>query len=264
MAQWTGAKGPANFFYSTNYLIDIDNNIIMDVQPSPSTKKLEVATTETMIERVEALHGIKPERLMGDTAYGSADNLAYLVDDKNIEPHIPVHDKAGRKSDSFPITDFQWNAHGDEYICPAGKSLQHLRRKYKTPRPGITKANTRIYRSSATDCRACSLKERCCPTTDHRKIARHVNEAARNVARAITSSAQYNDCTSRQRKKVEMMFAHMKRHLGFNRLRLRGLSGANDEFLLVATAQNLRRLANLCGQPPPNQGTGTPETPVMA
>ena len=264
MAQWTGAKGPANFFYSTNYLIDVDNNVIMDVEPSPSTKKLEVATTETMIERVEALHGIRPDRLMGDTAYGSADNLAYLVDNKNIEPHIPVHDKAGRKSGSFPITDFQWDADGHEYICPAGNSLQHLRRKYKNPRSGITKANTRIYRSSAADCRGCPLKAQCCPTTDHRKIARHVHEAARNVARAITSSAEYVDKSSRQRKKVEMVFAHMKRHLGFNRLRLRGLSGASDEFLLVATAQNLRKLANLCGQPPPSHGSGTPGIPVMA
>jgi IS5 family transposase len=54
----------------------------------------------------------------------------------------------------------------------------------------------------------------------------------------------------RQRKKVEMLFAHLKRNLRFERLRLRGLSGASDEFLLAATLQNLRRLAKLVGEPP--------------
>jgi hypothetical protein len=51
-----------------------------------------------------------------------------------------------------------------------------------------------------------------------------------------------------------MKFAHMKHHLNFDRLRLRGLNGANDEFLLIATAQNLRRLARQRSQPPPASG----------
>ena len=49
----------------------------------------------------------------------------------------------------------------------------------------------------------------------------------------------------RRRKKVEMLFAHLKRILRLTRLRLRGPNGAKDEFLLAATAQNLRRLAHL-------------------
>jgi len=47
------------------------------------------------------------------------------------------------------------------------------------------------------------------------------------------------------RKKVEMLFAHLKRHLNLRRLKLRGLAGANEEFLLAATAQNLKRLVKL-------------------
>ena len=93
MAPWSGAKGPAEFYYSTNYMIDIENNIILDVAASPSTNKLEVATTKTMIERIESNYGISPKRLMGNTAYGSAVNLGFLVEEKSIEPHVPVWDK---------------------------------------------------------------------------------------------------------------------------------------------------------------------------
>lgn len=264
MAQWTGAKGPANFFYSTNYLIDVDNNVIMDVEASPSTNKLEVDTTHTMIERVEANHGIRPDRLMGDTAYGAADNLAYLVDEKQIEPHIPVFEKINRKDGTFSRCDFEWDAGADEYRCPAGKRLRSRRRNFKNQRSLVTKANTIIYRSRARDCRQCPMKQQCCPNMSFRKITHSIHEAARDVARAITRSDTYIDVSVRQRKKVEMLFAHMKRHLRFDRLRLRGLHCANDEFLLVATVQNLRRLAKLRSQPPPGSGVTAPDILKMA
>ncbi|MBW8457378.1 MAG: transposase, partial [Thiobacillus sp.] len=59
-----------------------------------------------------------------------------------------------------------------------------------------------------------------------------------------------------ERKKVEMLFAHLKRILKLDRLRLRGLSGASDEFTLAAAVQNLRRLAMLTAQAPPIDGIG--------
>ena len=261
MAQWSAAKDLPNFYYSTNYLIDVDNNIIMDVEASPSHRTLEVATTRTMIDRVESLHEIKPNRLLGDTAYGAAENLGYLVDEKQIEPHIPIWDKRARQDGTFTVNDFQWDAEVEEYRCPGEKTLKRRRRQFKKPRSGITKAKTIIYRASVADCKHCPLKERCCPNTANRKIARSIYEDARDKARAIYDSNEYIYTSVRQRKKVEMMFAHMKRHLGFNRLRLRGLKSANDEFLLVATVQNLRRLAKLRAQPPPEHGIGAPAAP---
>lgn len=74
-----------------------------------------------------------------------------------------------------------------------------------------------------------------------RKIARSVHEAARDVARAISTTPEYQQ-SRRNQKKVEILFAHLKRILKLDRLRLRGLTGAQDEFLLAATAQNLRRM----------------------
>ena len=86
------------------------------------------------------------------------------------------------------------------------------------------------------------MKTRCCPNTPIRKIARSVHESARDIARNIAKTDVYKQ-SRKDRKKVEMLFAHLKRILKLDRLRLRGLSGANDEFLLAATAQNLRRMA---------------------
>ncbi|MBR7890306.1 transposase [Marinomonas sp. A79] len=100
-----------------------------------------------------------------------------------------------------------------------------------------------IYRSSQVDCRTCSLKERCCPDTIFRKTTQSVHEAARDVARAITPTEEYENVSRNQRKKVEVLFAHMKIHLNFNRLRLWGLKSANDELLMVATMQNSNRPA---------------------
>lgn len=185
--------------------------------------------------------------------------LAWLVDEKAIEPHVPVWDKTERKDGTFSVSDFLWNEDSDEYRCPAGKgkALRHHRRPFKKQRSGITKANTLIYRASQLDCNACELKPRCCPNSPHRKIARSVHEAAREVARRIAKTPHYRQSCC-HRKKVEMLFAHLKRMLRLDRLRLRGLTGANDEFVLAATVQNLRRLAELSAQALPDHRIGAP------
>jgi hypothetical protein len=109
---------------------------------------------------------------------------------------------------------------------------------------------TLLYRASKYDCDACVLKPRCCPAAPARKVPRSIHEGARNMARDIAKTEAYQT-SRRQRKKVEMLFAHLKRVLRLDRLRLRGPRGARDEFLLAATAQNLRKLAKLIPQAPP-------------
>lgn len=250
MAQWSGAKGPAQFFYSTNTMVDIECGVIMDVEASPSTNSLEVATNRTMIDRVEKRHGILPDRLLGDTAYGAAANLGYLVEEKNIEPHVPVWDKTGRKDGTFSSSDFTWVEYADEYRCPADKPLRWNWRKFKKPRNGITKENTINYKALKTDCKSCSLKTQCCPNVSNRQIKRSIYEKSRDVARDINNSSAYRKSVH-ERKKVEMSYAHMKRNLRFDRLRLRGIESANDEFVLVASVQNLKKLAKYSSRPPP-------------
>ena len=110
--------------------------------------------------------------------------------------------------------------------------------------------NQLMYRASKYDCDACVLKPRCCPKEPARKIPRSIHEGARDMARDIAKTDAYRT-SRRQRKKVEMLFAHLKRILRLDRLRLRGPCGAQDEFLLAATAQNLRKLAKLIPMPQP-------------
>lgn len=244
-AQWTGAnKGHAFFAYATNYLIDTDHAIILDVEASRAIRQAEVGASRTMLDRTAERFGLIPQSLVADSAYGSAENLAWLVKQRGIAPHIPVFDKSKRTDGTFSRSDFVFDAERDRYTCPAGKQLVQFHRTYATPRSGVTKDGTRLYRASKRDCDACALKPRCCPNTPARKIPRDLDEDARDVARALADTPAYERSRNR-RKKVEMLFAHLKRILRLGRLRLRGPCGARDEFLLAATAQNLRKLAKL-------------------
>jgi len=248
-SQWTGARGgPAYFAYSTNYLIDTDNAVIMDVEATRSIRQAEVGVVKTMIDRVQKVHDLMPERLIADTAYGSGPMLDWLVEKRRIAPHIPVIDKSGRKDGTFERGDFTFDAENDLYICPDGKELKHYRRAFKTPRSGANKDETIRYRARKLDCDACSLKKRCCPKEPNRKVTRSIYEASRDVARVLSQTQQYA-ISRKLRKKVEMSFAHLKRIHGLGRLRLRGPCGAHDEFLLAATAQNLKKLAKLAPNP---------------
>lgn len=233
---------PPQYAYSTNYLIDLDAGIIVDVEATPANRTWEVESTKVMINRVEERFGLKPRRLVGDTAYGSGAMLSWMVKEKEIAPHVPVWDKTQRKDGTISSSEFTWNEQANEYRCPEGATLRSEQRNFTRPRDHVTKADTIIYRSRKQDCAGCQLKQSCCPNMPIRKIARSIHEESRDVGRAIGQTPEYI-VSKRQRKKVEMLFAHLKRILKLERLRLRGMSGARDEFLLAATAQNLRRMA---------------------
>ena len=244
-AQWTGALRNAAFFaYANNYLIDVKFGIIMDVEASRAIRQAEVGASRTMIERTEACFGIKPEWLAADTAYGSAPNLDWLVNQQGIAPHVPVIDKSKRDDGTFNREDFTFDKERNVYICPAGKILTTTGRLVND---GET---TLLYFASVLDCRICPLKARCCPNMPARRVPRSIYEEARDVARALAKTKAFEQ-SRRDRKKVEMLFAHLKRILRLARLRLRGPSGAQFEFTLAAIAQNLRRLAKLVARPPP-------------
>jgi transposase len=238
MARWTAAGGPAFFAYSTNYLVDVQAGIIVDVEATPAIRTAEVDATRMMLERVEERFDVKPDRLIADTAYGSAPLLGWLVEQKHIEPHIPVWDKSARQDGTFSRDAFMFNAEQDHYTCPGGKRLISTGK--------TTTDNTLLYLASTYDCAACSMKSKCCPNTPFRKIPRNVHESARDIARSVARTDRYLQ-SRKDRKKVEMLFAHLKRVLKLDRLRLRGRSGAQDEFLMAATAQNLRRMAKWLG-----------------
>ena len=243
-ARWTGANGGLAFFaYSANYLVDLDNAIIVDVEATTAIRQAEVTAAKRMIDRTMDRFDLYPARLAGDSGYGSAEMLGWLVHEKGIEPHVTVFDKSARKDGTFSRQDFTYDHEGDVYRCPGGKMLT-------CKGTLVNDGATLLYRASKYDCDVCALKPRCCPKAPARKVPRSIYEGARDMARDIARTEE-GQTSRRQRKKIEMLFAHLKRILRLDRLRLRGPNGARDEFHLAATAQNLRKLAKLIPMPLP-------------
>ena len=241
-AAWVARKGTDPFFaYDANYLIDNKAGIIVDAEGTRANRAAEIAITETMVDRVKRRFGLRPQRLAGDSVYGAVRLLKALVD-RNITPHVPVWDKSARHDGTFSRADFVFDQERNVYICPGGAEL--------TSTGNIDQGHILYYRANKNDCSTCLLKPKC-TTAPMRKVTRDVNEDVRDRVRALANTEAFQQ-SCRERKKVEMRFAHMKRILKLDRLRLRGLSGAKDEVLLTAIAQNLRRLAKLlCRSPPP-------------
>ena len=242
-AAWVARKGTDPFFaYDANYLIDNKAGIIVDAEGTRANRIAEIAVAETMIERVEERFKLRPRRLAGDTVYGAARLLKWLVE-RNISPHIPVWDKSARTDGTFSRADFVFDRERNVYICPGGKLLRTT--------GTVIDGGTLRYRAAKHDCDVCTFKMQCSPNTPMRQIPRDVHEDARDVARALAKTEGFEQ-SRRERKKVEMCFAHMKRIFRLDQLRLRGLSGAKDEVLLTAIAQNLRRLVKFLSRSPPS------------
>jgi transposase len=240
---WTAkANKRVQFGYGLNYLIDIANAVIVDVEATPARTYDEVAATRTMITRTQQRLGLKARRLVADTAYGTGKFLSWLIE-AGITPHIPVWDKSAREDGTFSRADFIFDNDRNVYVCPAGKLL--------TTTGSIGADHTMRYRARNRDCRLCPLKPQCCPNTPSRKVTRDQNEEARDHARALMGTPEFAKSRD-ERKKVEMRFAHLKTHHRFERMRLRGLAGARDEFHLAAIVQNLKTLASQLWQPPPD------------
>ena len=243
-AAWTAkANKRVQFGYGLNYMVDVEHAVIVDVEATPARTYDEVAAARVMIERTEQRLNLKPHRLIADTAYGTGKLLGWLVS-IGIAPHIPVWEKGRRDDGTFSRSDFAFDKEKNEYRCPAGKVLRTTGR--------VHDGRTILYRASKLDCDPCPLKPKCCPNMPWRKVPRDVNEEARDHARALMTMPEFEKSRD-ERKRVEMRFAHLKTHHRFERMRLRGLTGAHDEFHLAAVVQNLKTLANHLWRPPPNQ-----------
>ena len=240
-AAWTTrGRHKVMFAYSLNYLMDMEGEVILDVEGTPSRISLEVDATETMINRTEERFGLKPDRVAGDVAYGTGEMLGWLVNHE-IDPHIPVWDKSTRDDGTFSRADFRYDKQRDVYICPAGEVLRTTGTLHSD--------NTYRYMPRKRDCESCPLKPRCCGKQPVRRILRDPNEAARDRARSLMGTEAYQQ-SAIDRKKIERLFGEAKTTLKLDRLRLRGLTGAREEFLLAAIVQNLKRLARHVIRPP--------------
>ena len=172
-AAWTTrGRHKVMFSYRLNYLIDMENAVILDVEATPTRISEEVDATETMIERVAERFSLKPTRLAGDVAYGTGEMLGWLVA-HDIDPRVPVWDKAKREDGTFSRADFTYDKERALYIRPGRKTMKTTGR--------VHDGKTLYYRASKLDCERCPLKARCCPKSPARRIPRDPNEVARDT-----------------------------------------------------------------------------------
>lgn len=232
-AAWSLKDGPGRFSYETNYLVDDLNGVIVDVEATPARLSQEIVAAKVMLERSKE-YGFKPISLAADKSYGTSPFLAWL-EERKITQYIPVLDRTKQTDGKLTREAFTHDAERDVFVCPEGRDLKL--------RADIPERRLKRYQGNKKTCGACPIKASCTDAPS-RSLAVSTDEPLREKVRAIAETEAYQSAR-RRRKKVEMLFAHLKRHLGLKRLRLRGLSGATEEFLLAATAQNLKRLAKL-------------------
>ena len=227
-AAWSIKHGPGRFSYATNYLIDSETSVILDVEATPARLGAEVAATRTLITRAADRFGFHPERLAADKAYGSAGLLRWLFE-RGIEPHVPLLDRTALTQGKLPRSAFAYDETTDAYTCPEGHQLRHRGYERRT--------RTHRYSGSPTTCGACPPKPDCtdAPT---RRVLRMADEDVRDRVRDLEGTPALAR-SRRLRKRVERLFGQLKRNMGLRRLKLRGLRGVAEEFTMAAAAQNL-------------------------
>jgi hypothetical protein len=162
-----------------------------------------------------------------------------------VQPHIPVIDRRHQSGGHFTRDQFRYSPAENVYYCPEGKPLRY-RGQQRTMRGSS-------YCSTAAQCQGCPQKTQCTPTA-YRKLFIHWDEPARQVARSLVGTPAY-ERSRRARYKLEALFAELKQSMRMQRVRLRRLWNVSEQFLLAATAQNLKRLVRFLAQRPPTLET---------
>ena len=141
-ATWVTRPGIDPFFaYDANYLIDNKAGIIVDAEGTRANRAMEIAITQTMVDRVCRRFDLRPQRLAGDTVYGAVRLLKWLVDRK-IAPHVPVWDKSARSDGTFSRADFIFDRERNVYVCPGGQ-VAHAFRPHR-PGPPFTLSGEQV------------------------------------------------------------------------------------------------------------------------
>ena len=233
-----GGRTAAMAYYD-NYLIDTASRVIVEVEATPARFSQETIAARRMVERVEKL-GIRAEELAADKAYGSGEFLAWLLA-RGMQPHIPVIDRRHQTDGHFTHDQFRFEPAENAYYCPEGKMLSFKGRRRDS--------HGYLYRSTEAQCANCPQKKRC-TSGPYRRLFVHEQESVRQTVRALRGTPAY-ERSHRARYKIEALFAELKQRVGLGRVRLRRLWNVGEQFLLAATAQNLKRLVRFLTQPRP-------------
>ena len=236
-AAWAFKGGPATLAYYDNYLIDTDSRVILAVEATPARFRQETIAARRMLGRMEKL-GLHPDSVGADKAYGSGEFLAWLLA-RDIQPHIPVIDRRHQTRGRFTRDAFRYEPQENAYYCPEGKPLHYRGQRHSS--------QGYLYRSTEAQCRGCPQKK-FCTQGPYRRLFVHWQEPARQTVRALAGTPAYKQ-SQRERYKVEALFAELKQQMRLRRVRLRRTWNVAEQFLLAATAQNLKRMVRFLAQP---------------
>ena len=232
------APGTAIMGYYDNYVIDTASRVILGVEASPALFHQQTVAARKMMERVQRL-GVQAESLAADKAYGSGEFLSWVLA-QGVQPHIPVIDRQHQTYGRFTRAQFRYQPTENAFYCPQGKPPAIPRH-----RPN---SQVYMYQARESDCQECPQKKRC-RSGASRRVVIHWHEAARQTARAPATTPEYQR-SRRLRYRIEALFAELKLPIRLGRVRLRRLWNVNEQCLLGATAQNIKRLVRFLAPPP--------------
>jgi hypothetical protein len=229
--------GQAALGYHDHYAVDGGKHrIILAALVTPADVMENVPMLD-LLRRARFRWKLRPKRAVGDTAYGTGENLQGLAAD-GIRAYVPLPDW-GKGSPFFSQRDFTYEPEQDRYRCPQGTALRFRGNNYVT--------QVRIYQAPAATCRACPIRSQCTDSREGRKLNRPFDEEYRERVRELHGTLAYAKAMRKRSVWVEPLFGEAKQWHGLRQFRLRGLENVNMEALRVAAGQNLKRWLVACG-----------------
>ena len=226
----TGAG--SHLSYKANIATDT-NGIITAVSASPSVSH-DIGSVPILVEAHERILGT-PSWIAADTKYGSEECLKYLQD-KNIKTAIRPETKTS-KPGYFSKNKFKYDSSMDCYICPNGKLLKRRSKNY--PQNRIN------YSSNKKDCNLCPLKGNCISGEGSFRTVSHYDSPCYEKARSWYDSGYGRVMQKLRHTVIEGVFGQAKTYHGMAKARFRGLNKVEIQFLMTATALNLKKMVRI-------------------
>jgi len=223
--------------YRAHYVVDGGRaRVILGALVTPADV-MDNQVMQDLLWRVRFRFHLHPRRAVGDTKYGTAENIRAL-EEEGIRAYVPLPDFDGR-TPYYGAARFTYDRARDEYRCPQGQPL--TRRRVKSAEEVV------IYRAAKEVCNACPVKAACTANATGRQVRRSVHAHYLDRVRAYHQTEAYKKAMRKRSVWVEPLFGEAKDWHGLRRVRLRGLQNVNCEGALIAAGQNLKRWLSRTG-----------------
>jgi transposase len=228
-----GRGYPPHFAYKDHLSVDGGQARIVTAVRVTSGQRADEHELKNLVEAHAELLARMPRRVAADRKYATRANYEYLLE-RNIAPSIPEMQPRHRPGLWGPER-FTYDLGQDVYWCPAGEPL--IRRGAANDGSAV------IYRANPGSCRSCSLRSQCTNNPQGRRLLRYQGQEYLERARLHLSTRQAREDIRRRKTWIEGVIADAKSNHGLSRARCRGLTAMTIQALLVAAAQNIKKLA---------------------